>query len=91
MSPAEVVKGALAWAAPEVVLRGGRFKASADIYSFGVVLWEIATGEKPKRGALRNLRHVPSALTPGPTPAPVMQPLGRPCVRGSPGSVSPKT
>ena len=53
VSAAEAVMGTFAWAAPEVLL-GGRVESSADIFSFGVLLWEIATGEKPKRGALRD-------------------------------------
>ena len=55
VSPAESVVGTIAWAAPEVLL-GGRVDSGADIYSFGVLLWEIVTGEKPKRGALRDPR-----------------------------------
>lgn len=63
VSPEEVVKGALPWAAPEV-LKGGAFKSSADIFSFGVVLWEIVTGEKPTGGALRNPRRAPQPARP---------------------------
>ncbi len=38
------------WAAiqPDLLLH-----TQADIYSFGVVLWEICTGERPVRGQLR--------------------------------------
>ena len=42
--------GTLAWMAPEV-LTGGRATDRADAYSFGVLLWELSTGERPKRGA----------------------------------------
>ncbi len=44
---------ALEWMAPEVVLSGGdkrAFTAEADIYSLGMVLWEIWTGKKPYVG-----------------------------------------
>ena len=47
VSAAEAVMGTFAWAAPEVLL-GGRVESSADIFSFGVLLWEIATGDTPK-------------------------------------------
>ncbi len=47
-SVAKAVKGspALTWMAPEV-LRGETYTAKADIYSYGVVLWEILTGKVP--------------------------------------------
>ncbi len=41
--------GTLAWAAPELLL-GDRVSPAADIYSFGILLWEIVTRETPKRG-----------------------------------------
>ena len=44
---------ALLPAAPEVLLgEGGSEKA--DVYSLGVVLWEIVTEEMPQRGRLRD-------------------------------------
>lgn len=46
------VVGTFAWAAPEMIL-GQPFSFTADIYSFGVVLWEILTHEAPVRGRLR--------------------------------------
>ena len=39
--------------APELLM-GLRCTAKADVYSFGVVLWEIAVGEVPIRGQLRD-------------------------------------
>ncbi|GAB4820917.1 hypothetical protein N2152v2_007963 [Parachlorella kessleri] len=47
--------GTLAWSAPEV-LWGQKCTTKADIYAFGVVLWEIVTGEQPVRGRLRDVR-----------------------------------
>ena len=41
--------GTLAWSAPELLMNG-RCTEKADIYSFGVVLWELATGKIPERG-----------------------------------------
>ncbi|GAB4821409.1 hypothetical protein N2152v2_008455 [Parachlorella kessleri] len=45
--------GTLAWAAPEV-LTGGEASSKSDVYSLGVVLWEVVTGETPRRGRLRD-------------------------------------
>jgi len=47
--------GTFAWSAPEVLM-GGRCSEKVDIFSFGVVLWEIVTGESPARGRLRSVR-----------------------------------
>eukprot|EP00891_Asterochloris_glomerata_P007944 jgi/Astpho2/7944/Aster-06544 len=44
-----------AYAAPEVLLNQ-RVTVAADIYSYGVLLWEICTGEIPIRGQLRPLK-----------------------------------
>ena len=41
--------GTLAWMAPEV-MTGDRATDKADVYSFGVLLWELSTGERPRRG-----------------------------------------
>ncbi|KAI7842434.1 hypothetical protein COHA_004073 [Chlorella ohadii] len=44
--------GTFAWMAPEVLL-GRKCTKAADLFSFGVVLWEIVTGEAPQRGSMR--------------------------------------
>ncbi|EIE22891.1 kinase-like protein [Coccomyxa subellipsoidea C-169] len=50
------VAGTWAWLAPEVILRG-KITNKADMFSFGVVLWEIITLERPMwRGNLREIR-----------------------------------
>lgn len=41
--------GTPCWTAPEV-LRNMRYTEKADVYSFGIVLWEMATREDPYRG-----------------------------------------
>ncbi|CAK0772056.1 hypothetical protein CVIRNUC_003924 [Coccomyxa viridis] len=52
MAPA----GTWSWVAPEVIL-GGKVTNKADIYSFGVVIWEICTLERPAwRGNLRDIK-----------------------------------
>eukprot|EP01051_Picozoa_sp_SAG22_P004549 SAG22_NODE_246_length_13948_cov_12.055744_13_plen_93_part_00 len=38
--------GTPAWMAPEV-LRGNPYTKSADTYSFGVILWELASRKRP--------------------------------------------
>eukprot|EP00884_Botryococcus_braunii_P017386 jgi/Botrbrau1/4330/Bobra.0232s0020.2 len=47
--------GTFAWMAPEVILHG-RAGYSADVFSLGVILWELVTGEVPERGRMRELR-----------------------------------
>ncbi|KAK9830820.1 hypothetical protein WJX74_008589 [Apatococcus lobatus] len=50
----QVIGGTWAWAAPEVLL-GRHSTTQADIYSFGVVMWELVTGESPVRGKARDV------------------------------------
>lgn len=52
------VGGTWNWCAPEVILCG-KCTSAADMFSFGVVLWEICTGEIPQRGRMRDVQ-VPS-------------------------------
>lgn len=39
------------WLAPECFTRGGVYTAQSDIYSYGVILWELVTGKRPYAGA----------------------------------------
>ncbi|XP_067943723.1 mitogen-activated protein kinase kinase kinase 21-like isoform X2 [Watersipora subatra] len=41
--------GTYAWMAPEVI-RISKFSKGSDVWSYGVVLWELLTGELPYRG-----------------------------------------
>nr|4UYA_A Chain A, MITOGEN-ACTIVATED PROTEIN KINASE KINASE KINASE MLK4 [Homo sapiens] len=41
--------GAYAWMAPEVI-KSSLFSKGSDIWSYGVLLWELLTGEVPYRG-----------------------------------------
>ncbi len=47
--------------------------AQVDIYSFGVLLWELSAGEAPPGRSLRPLRYAPS---PAPPPAAPGAPAG---------------
>ncbi|KAK9905638.1 hypothetical protein WJX75_003659 [Coccomyxa subellipsoidea] len=49
------MEGTFDWAAPEV-LAGQECSEKADLWSMGVVLWEIVTGERPHLRQLRPLR-----------------------------------
>ena len=42
------------WCAPEVILCA-KCTPAADMFSYGVVLWEICTGEVPVRGRMRDV------------------------------------
>lgn len=41
--------------APEVLM-GGKCSTKVDVYSLGVILHELITGEAPKRGRMRPLK-----------------------------------
>ena len=47
--------GSLFWASPEH-LHGQSCSPATDIWSLGVILWEICTGEQPLRRVTRPLR-----------------------------------
>lgn len=48
--------GTFAWAAPEVLLGKSGCTEKVDMYSYGVVLWELCTGESPLGRQLRPVR-----------------------------------
>jgi len=45
------------WCAPEVIL-SQKCTSAADMWSFGVILWELCTQEIPVRGRMRLVRYV---------------------------------
>ena len=46
--------GSPAWVAPEV-LRGFHYDESADVYAFGILLWELGTRQEPFKDATNTL------------------------------------
>uniref|UniRef100_A0A0D9VV16 Protein kinase domain-containing protein n=1 Tax=Leersia perrieri TaxID=77586 RepID=A0A0D9VV16_9ORYZ len=45
------MRGTLPWMAPELLTMGGtKVSEKIDVYSFGIVMWEILTGEDPYDG-----------------------------------------
>jgi serine/threonine protein kinase len=41
--------GVVCCVAPEVI-RGDKYSESADVYSFGIIMWEVATRKQPFAG-----------------------------------------
>lgn len=48
--------GTFHWMAPELIA-AGRCTEKADIFSFGVVLYEIVSAEQPIRGLLKTVKY----------------------------------
>lgn len=47
--------GTFHWMAPEL-MSGGKCTEKADIFSFGIVLYEILTGDQPIRGRMKHIK-----------------------------------
>jgi len=58
------------WCAPEVII-SRRVTSAADMWSFGVILWELCTGEVPVRGRMRDV------VVPDECPQPVADLMSR--------------
>jgi serine/threonine protein kinase len=39
--------GSLAWKSPELLISHGKHTKQSDVFSLGMTMWELATGEKP--------------------------------------------
>lgn len=44
------LRGTLPWTAPEIILTPKTVTEKVDVYSFGIVLWELWTGKEPYEG-----------------------------------------
>ena len=42
--------GTYQWMAPEVINNGSKYTEKADVFSFGIILWELATRQPPYFG-----------------------------------------
>jgi serine/threonine protein kinase len=77
--------GTPCWTAPEVI-RGRRYDEKADVYSFGIVMWQVVTRRRPYDG--RNfmgvLTDVLAGVRPSPLPAAITTGSG---VGSCPGQV----
>ena len=51
----------IAWAAPEVIYRR-RATEKIDIWSLGIIIWEVVTGKLPRSGKLVLSVHLPQSL-----------------------------
>jgi serine/threonine protein kinase len=45
--------GSIAHVAPELLELGGSAGAAADVYAFGILMWEVYTGQRAYEGASR--------------------------------------
>ena len=55
-SQSTIAKGTVLWMAPELFKRKAEVTAAADIWSFGMVLWELLTREIPFKDAQNQLQ-----------------------------------
>jgi serine/threonine protein kinase len=60
--------GTPCWTAPEVI-RGWRYDERADVYSFGIVMWQVASRRRPYDG--RNFMGVLTDVLAGARPSPL--------------------
>lgn len=60
------VRGTTNWMAPEMLSVGGRMSTKSDVYSLGVLIWEIFTGELPY-AEIREQMQVVDAIKTGKT------------------------
>jgi serine/threonine protein kinase len=75
-SDARAVVGSLAYMAPEQ-LEGEKLTAAADVYAFGVILFEMLTGQLPFRGSTGASTALKRLHQPPPAPSSANPALGR--------------
>jgi serine/threonine protein kinase len=54
--------GTFQWMAPEVIT-GTQYDEKADVYSFGIIIWEICHEKPPYKGQLKRTQRNRSLLT----------------------------
>ncbi len=74
LSSTSSVVGTYAWSAPEVILHGDEHSPASDVYSMGIVMWELMTCESPFEGldyhqVVARLRNQQRPAVPSPLPA----------------------
>jgi serine/threonine protein kinase len=62
MTHASNMSGTPLWTAPEI-LEGSPFRKPADIYSFGVILWELITNQIPWEGLTGDIKQLQECLS----------------------------